>query len=287
VILEYVFFGGCGFLILELGLLAGFLLGYRRGCRAIADDFGKVLDGLFGPVAVGSDAGASQRNRGAPTMGNYTAKQDGKRRCRSCGEEFPATTEYFYKHGDRLTARCKINGCHREYKRGVRAANVEHYREYGRSWAGEHRAQMRVAYRNWRAKSGGKAVAATRQWLLENREKVQKTSAVYRDRNAETLKEYQKRYRREHGLAHRIYESLRRARKRLAGGHYTGSDITELLEKQSGCCAYCGVSLVDGYHIDHVVPISRGGSNWPENLALACPRCNDSKGSKLLSEWKP
>lgn len=35
---------------------------------------------------------------------------------------------------------------------------------------------------------------------------------------------------------------------------------------------------------DHVIPLNRGGTNAFENLALACARCNQSKGDLLLSE---
>ena len=50
-------------------------------------------------------------------------------------------------------------------------------------------------------------------------------------------------------------------------------------------CAYCG--SVDGpFHIDHVHPICRGGSNAIDNLTVACVACNLSKGGKTLSEWE-
>lgn len=35
-----------------------------------------------------------------------------------------------------------------------------------------------------------------------------------------------------------------------------------------------------GYHVDHVVPISLGGSDGPENLVLTCPNCNHRKHAK-------
>jgi 5-methylcytosine-specific restriction endonuclease McrA len=35
--------------------------------------------------------------------------------------------------------------------------------------------------------------------------------------------------------------------------------------------------LKDGYQIDHIVPLSKGGSNWPRNIQLTCRFCNHSK----------
>jgi len=37
-------------------------------------------------------------------------------------------------------------------------------------------------------------------------------------------------------------------------------------------------------HMDHVVPVSRGGLHCAENLLPACASCNLSKGAKLLEE---
>jgi len=50
-------------------------------------------------------------------------------------------------------------------------------------------------------------------------------------------------------------------------------------------CAYCGVETAEP-HCDHVLPLSRGGSNSADNLATACGACNTSKGAKTLEEWR-
>lgn len=53
----------------------------------------------------------------------------------------------------------------------------------------------------------------------------------------------------------------------------------------AGRCSYCGCT--DGpFHVDHIIPVSKGGRSNPENLTCACAGCNLSKGGKLLSEWR-
>lgn len=51
-------------------------------------------------------------------------------------------------------------------------------------------------------------------------------------------------------------------------------------------CTYCDQEKEDReLHVDHIIPLSRGGTNHFLNLTLACASCNSSKRSKLPSEW--
>jgi 5-methylcytosine-specific restriction endonuclease McrA len=55
--------------------------------------------------------------------------------------------------------------------------------------------------------------------------------------------------------------------------------------RQRGKCHWCGEKVGRFYHVDHVVPLSKGGSNGPENLVIACAFCNISKHDRLPHEW--
>jgi len=54
---------------------------------------------------------------------------------------------------------------------------------------------------------------------------------------------------------------------------------------RDGCvCRYCGYD--EGpFHLDHVIPWSRGGKDTADNLVVACAACNLSKGDKTPEEW--
>lgn len=62
-------------------------------------------------------------------------------------------------------------------------------------------------------------------------------------------------------------------------------DWRRLCHRYSDCCAYCGVT-VSQLHMDHVVPINRGGRHGIGNVLPACLKCNISKHDKLLVVWK-
>lgn len=61
--------------------------------------------------------------------------------------------------------------------------------------------------------------------------------------------------------------------------------IRDLVFRRDGyCCAYCGDTKTE-FHLDHIVPWSRGGDHSAANLTVSCAPCNQSKGDKLLEEW--
>jgi len=70
------------------------------------------------------------------------------------------------------------------------------------------------------------------------------------------------------------------ARKRGAVGKHSASDAARLFKLQKGRCAYCKTSLINAKHLDHIMPLALGGTNWPTNLQWLCPTCNMSKHAK-------
>lgn len=81
--------------------------------------------------------------------------------------------------------------------------------------------------------------------------------------------------------------SLDRHRKRSkTPGVYrvTVDDWKKVLNSFNHRCAYCGKR--GDMTIDHVLPLSRGGRHCVANLVPACLRCNLSKGSMTIVEWK-
>jgi len=73
--------------------------------------------------------------------------------------------------------------------------------------------------------------------------------------------------------------------RRAAEGTHTDEDIKALFAKQGGKCATCRKNIRDAYDVDHVMPLSKGGSNGPDNLQLLCPTCNRKKSTKRPDEW--
>lgn len=57
--------------------------------------------------------------------------------------------------------------------------------------------------------------------------------------------------------------------------------IDSVYEQQRGLCFWCGTETGSSYHVDHVIPLARGGDNTIENIVVSCPTCNATKGDRL------
>jgi len=60
--------------------------------------------------------------------------------------------------------------------------------------------------------------------------------------------------------------------------------VGKVIARDGGKCAYCGSQ--DKLGADHVLPLSRGGTNDEANLVACCESCNKSKGGRTVEEWR-
>lgn len=74
---------------------------------------------------------------------------------------------------------------------------------------------------------------------------------------------------------------LRRARETEAGGSYSIGEWDTLLAQYNWTCPCCKRSDV-ALTVDHIVPISRGGSNNIENIQPLCKSCNSRKHTNII-----
>ena len=104
------------------------------------------------------------------------------------------------------------------------------------------------------------------KWYEKNKESRKLTVLAWRAANREKCKAAKQNHR----------------AKELAGGTHTAKDIASLFKTQKGKCAHswCRVLLPKSYHVDHVMPLARGGTNDRKNLQLLCPPCNLRKNAK-------
>lgn len=193
------------------------------------------------------------------------------KRCRKCGEVKPATLEYF------SPIKARKSGLHSECRVCVYAKN--------KLWRENNPDKYRESCRKWRQANPDKARENERRWQLANADRKRKNERRWRYANLEKARERVRLWNRNNPDKARSGSNNRRARKLKNGGTHTAADIRAQYNSQDGNCWWCGNKIIDVYHVDHIVPLSRGGSNAAGNLVIACPRCNLSKGAKMPHEW--
>jgi 5-methylcytosine-specific restriction endonuclease McrA len=137
----------------------------------------------------------------------------------------------------------------------------------------ENRERILKSNEDWRRNNPEKALAIGKKWRDNNPEKAHAACKKWSENNHEKVLAYS-----------RNYDS----RKRSNEGSHTDRDIRDIFDFQNGLCRYCDRQLYyirRGYVVDHVMPVSLGGSNGPENLVISCQSCNSKKHAMHPDDW--
>lgn len=140
----------------------------------------------------------------------------------------------------------------------------------------------RAAYR----KNRDREVARRRVWRENNKEYSRAKNKEWRSSNREYIYQKNKKYVANNIEANRNYWRNSRAKRiaKIKSG-VESRDLTAWVEAQEKVCFWCGVDVSDGFHIDHYIPLSRGGEHELHNLRVSCESCNLRKHAKMPEEF--
>jgi len=179
----------------------------------------------------------------------------------------------------------------RDKGKRYRAANKEKIAADKKAYAEKNREKLLAYWKSVYQKVKGDRLPKMREDYKENGHVITERQRAARARNPEKHRETARRYRERNPELIRSFWENRRARKVSAEGSFGKEDVDRMLESQKRKCASCYEKLAkkeDGqliYHIDHIQPLAKGGTNWPHNLQILCPSCNMRKSDKHPLDW--
>lgn len=166
------------------------------------------------------------------------------KKCSRCQEDKPLSD--FYKKAkskDGLMPSCKK--CHYEIQKEWQNKNKDKRSSYNKKYYGKP--EKKEKQENWLKSNTEWVRARARNWNKNNPYKISE------------------------------YKNRRRVREQ--NGHFTAAQFKELCEKHENRCANCKKET--RLEADHIIPVSKGGSNTIDNIQPLCRSCNARKSNKV------
>jgi len=167
-----------------------------------------------------------------------------------------------------------------ELRRANYLANKEKQLEQGKLWKKRNRKKARASYTGWAKKYPEKVKARRKAHYEANHEAALAYSVKFRKEHPEVVKRALTTWRINNPEKVRAHWHKRRAAKLGNGGAYTYEQWIALCDKYHNRCLCCGKKKK--LTADHVVPLSKGGTSWIENIQPLCLLCNLIKNAKTI-----
>lgn len=151
-------------------------------------------------------------------------------------------------------------------------------------WASENPDRVKAAQRRYN--SSEKAREKARRWAEQNPERYLQVQADYRARHPESVREASRKHYHSNLERSRRRVLIKKAERRtkLANNGVFKVASKEISRILSSPCCVC--DSTENPTLDHIVPISRGGTHSIGNLQCLCASCNFSKRDSLPMEFK-
>lgn len=184
-----------------------------------------------------------------------------------------------YKRGCRCELCVEANQL---YYARYRENNHERIRKHNEQWKARNPEQDKRYYEE----NKDHINARNKEYAEIHKEQEQKHSAKYYQMHAEEIKIRSRAWETSNPERRRLLSrksaNTRRARK--LDQFVEDIDPQVVFERDEGICGICDTAVIGRFHVDHIIPLSKGGLHAYNNVQTAHPTCNERKGSKLQEE---
>jgi len=213
-------------------------------------------------------------------------------------------TEY-HRTGKNNLLRKECKSCVNEKRRAKRKENPEFFKQKDKENYIKHQEARKAAAKVYIIKNKDKVMKRKKeyynankevlaekhkQYYQDNKQELIEKNKSYYQNNKESILAKKKRYRAsEQGrLVIRNNRNKYRALKSASSdGSVTTEALLDLASKQNYKCAYCGCDIdikEPTSHLDHVLPLSKGGTHSITNVVWACAPCNLQKSATIINK---
>lgn len=196
--------------------------------------------------------------------------------------------------------------------RNWRLKNMQKRRDFCKKWRLEHPESVKKSFKKWSRNNKELLRSWQKEYACKNRIRIKTYMRsyhknVYYPLNKSRILIRTKSYKASHPVPKEIRRrqaaewrknnpeklralgSKRQARRRGAeiGDRHVDSIIKELRSKDSFTCYYCqNKFIISKMHIDHIIPIVKGGRHSSDNICSSCSTCNCRKNKNNVGDIK-
>jgi len=132
----------------------------------------------------------------------------------------------------------------------IRAASPEK-KAYDAAYLKKNFARISLRHKQYHERTAERRRLVGRDWVARNKDRVRTIKTAYKARR----------------------------RQQEQGGDSTPT-IHAWEREAPKVCHWCGVKCPKLYHVDHYIPLSKGGKHAVQNLVIACRKCNLRKSAR-------
>lgn len=151
--------------------------------------------------------------------------------------------------------------------------------ERTKRWREKNPTKAKAVQQAYNERHPGRRNEISRAYYARNAEQEKQRSLAWRAGNPDAVREHRRRSHYNNYAADILRMAARRAKKRQFV--ISSKDVRRLMSRP---CTHCGAT--ENLHVDHIIPISRGGRHSIGNLQMLCATCNLSKKNKTMTEWR-